>query len=318
MKKYMIKLMAGICCCFPLVLNAQDITDDADIKIEGISAADASPTGVVKGEGINNSVKLIIPDYSGISGARAVEFGSVNCQCFGETSGTSNHNAALFANEDDGYQSQYYPYIQIEPADGTEITYVAFKAYNNNPEANNPPRYISYGFSSGTGTSLTDADFTAIPYATIPFPPYTLYDGMYFARSGNTCVLTGLSSGPQMIEVPSDQQTIRIAASKLFPADAPLTGDVVKPWYLLGIYIWTNGTDTGISSSEADTFRAEVSGRELTLSETGSVCFYSVSGVKVKTAENIRQLSLNDLPAGLYVMKATSETGKTLTKKVAL
>jgi hypothetical protein len=276
---------------------------------------------VVKGEGINNSVKLIIPDYSGISGARAVKFESVTCQCFGEN---DSYSAALFANGDgidgDGtdYQNlnQSYPYIQIEPAGGTKITHVAFKAYNGNSGITNI--YFGYGFSSGTGTSLTGTDFTAALY-TFPGLPITVSDGMYFARNGNTCVLTALQqSGTQMIEVPSDQQTIRIAAVKEFPAGFTFASSSLNSWYLLGIYIWTNGTDTGISSGEADTFRVEVSGRELTLSETGSVCFYSVSGVKVKTAENIRQLSLNDLPAGLYVMKATSETGKTLTKKVAL
>lgn len=309
-KKY---ILVSIVACFSLLSHAQDITDDADIKIEGISSVDASSFGVLhNGGGSKNSINLIIPDYSGISGARPVQFQTVSCQCFDQNSGVSNIDAAYFMNDESGYQSVNYPYIQIEPADGTEITHVAFKGFNGN--AGIDYIYMSYGFSSGTGTSLGDDDFTAIPYMEFPI---TIYDGMYMGRNENACVLTQLQmSQTEKIPVPSDKQTIRMAASKLFPTGVPLTGNAVKPWNIVGIYVWTNGIPSSINNPGGNSFQVFVADDILNLTKPANVSLYNISGALIISAQNVQALPLNSLSSGIYVIKAIEASGEIVTKKI--
>jgi hypothetical protein len=306
-KKYIIRSAAILSACFSIVFtaSAQDITDDADIKIEGLPAGYFSSAGVVyDGGGTDNTVKLIA---SAMGTGRNVDFQPRVCGCFG-SGGEVTHDAVFFANGEP-YNAANYPYIQIEPDGDTEITHVLFKVYNTALNVNVP---IGYGFSSKTGTALLDADFSAIPV----IPPFPMLAGMSFTRTaGNTCVsaVVAASSSIEKIPVPEDQQTVRIAASKQFPATAAEITGALQPWYLLGIYIWTNGTSNpnGIAANRADDFRADVRNNELTLSEPGTVRVFSGSGATVKTAENVRSLPLDDLPSGLYIVKAVNAEGKT-------
>jgi len=311
-KNFIASISAIVFACFSLSLSADDITDDATIKIEGLSASDASSSGITHGSGTNNYVKLIVPDYTGLTGARSVEWETVNCQCFDITSGTDTYNAALFANNEVGYNETNYPYIQIEPAAGTVITHIAFKGLTISDDMT----YLSYGFSSGTGTALTDNQFTA----TSIMPPLPIMDQMFMQKNANVCILAKLATTADngKIAVPLDKQTIRLAASKLFPTGTPLTGNNVKPWNLLGVYVWTNGSGTSIQSVNDNSFQAYVSNGELNLSKPAAqISLYSISGTLVKTAENTQNVSLEELPLGVYIVKALSNTGKTLVTKIA-
>ena len=91
-----------------------------------------------------------------------------------------------------------------------------------------------------------------------------------------------------------------------------------NPFILQGIIIYTDKNPTGINNTVAETFASYVAGGELKFSEPATkVSFYTISGTLVKTAENTQNVSLEDLPLGVYIVKALSNTGKTLVTKIA-
>ena len=90
------------------------------------------------------------------------------------------------------------------------------------------------------------------------------------------------------------------------------------PFRLQGIAIYTDRGPTGISNAIEETFTGKVADEELNLSEPATkVSFYTISGTLVKTAENTQNVSLKELPLGVYIVKALSNTGKTLVTKIA-
>jgi hypothetical protein len=92
-----------------------------------------------------------------------------------------------------------------------------------------------------------------------------------------------------------------------------------KPFKLESITIYTDKqTDTGIGHVSGDSFGAYMSGTELNLTEVASSVFvYNISGSIVASAKNVQTLSLNALPAGMYVVKMINNTGKTSVIKIA-
>ncbi len=317
-KKYIIvSFLASAFACFSLSSSAQRITDDADIKIEGLSIADFSASGVIhNGGGSKNSVKLVIPNYPGVANAKSVQFQTVSCQCFGQTSGVSTVNAALFANDEATYQKTNYPYIQIEPANGTVITDIVFECLNGNSE--NTSIQMGFGVSAGTGTGLGNNDFTAIQSDLIP-GVLSVSDNLFIGYKANVSEFAKLQlANTEKISIPSDKQTIRMVASKEFPTGGVTITGKILPWNVVGIYIWTNGIPSSVNETNANSFQAYVANDELNFTEAASqVAIYNISGQLIQTSSNIQTLLLNNLSTGIYVVKATSTTGKTLVTKIA-
>ncbi len=79
-----------------------------------------------------------------------------------------------------------------------------------------------------------------------------------------------------------------------------------------------NSIGTGIGIAEDDSFIMNLSDNQIHMSEPASqVSIYNISGQLVQTAGNIQALPLNTLPPGIYVVKATSATGKNIITKIA-
>ena len=314
-KRITVSLLMGVLACCVLSLSAQVEGSGANIKIQGLTAALFSPTGVVyDGGGMNNAVKLITPSYS-VAGARSVEFGTVTARCFGVESGTTLVNAALFANANSPgtYQDTNYPYIQIEPSGGTVITDIAFECLNANPANSNVP--MGFGVSSNGGSPFTPIySFSPLP-GIIP----DIDDNLYIGANGSVSEFAKSSqvTGEYKLPIPSDKQTIRLAAHKTFPRGGQIATNI-SPWYVVGIYVWTKGTDTSIEADlQNPAFGFTQSNEALTFSEPVSqVSVYDVSGQLMQAVKNVECLPLNGLPPGVYVIKAIGETGKTLVSKI--
>ncbi|MCD7973279.1 MAG: T9SS type A sorting domain-containing protein [Candidatus Azobacteroides sp.] len=294
--------------CFSGNLFTQDITSDARIKIEDLNAASIG----LHDKGAGNQVRLLAPDYTGITGARSLAWTEgLNIQCYNENgSGTSTYRAALFSNDQTGYQSSYYPYLQIEPEEGTTITHIAFKAYNLTNVAG-----MTYGLSSGKGLDLTEADFEILSYEIIPGILEIPDSPLHIDRgTANACVVCRLTaSGIEKIPVPADKQTIRIAARTDFPSSAGGTFiNPVQPFYLLGIYIWTDqGIPSSLVAAQEPALESYIRDEVLYFDrEVSQVSVYNLSGVLLSRSANVRSLSLDTFSSGVYLVKALSRDGQ--------
>jgi len=89
------------------------------------------------------------------------------------------------------------------------------------------------------------------------------------------------------------------------------------PFFLQGIAVYTDRNPTGLNNAmQEKVFTSYVSGNELKLTEPAQVSVYTISGTLVETVSNVDSIPLNNLPSGMYVVKALSETGKTLVAKI--
>ncbi|MCD7971102.1 MAG: T9SS type A sorting domain-containing protein [Candidatus Azobacteroides sp.] len=291
-----------------LPLFGQDITWDADIKIEDLSASSIG----LHGSGAGNQVRLVAPDYSDISGARTVSWTEgLDIQCYNENgSGTGSYRAATFVNGQSGYQDIYYPYLQVEAEVGTVITHIAFKGYNLTNAAG-----MTYGFSTEIGTDLTDNDFEILYYDLVPgilrLPdsPLSIDRGV-----SNACVLCTSVSGLEKLPVPEGIQTIRVAARTDFPGHASMVFiNPVEAFHLLGIYIWTDqGIPSSVSSTQKETsFGSYIRDGALYFDrEVAKVSVYSISGRQLIDSFNVTSLSLASLSSGVYLMKVFLGNGQ--------
>jgi len=110
-------------------------------------------------------------------------------------------------------------------------------------------------------------------------------------------------------------KSVKIALTNTFGAEN-FTG-TQSPFLLQGIAVNTDGNPTGLNNSmQEKVFTSYVSGNELKLTEPAQVSVYTISGTLVETVSNVDSILLNNLPSGMYVVKALSETGKTLVAKI--
>ncbi len=96
-------------------------------------------------------------------------------------------------------------------------------------------------------------------------------------------------------------------------------GSTQKRFLLQSLVVYTDKkSNTGIGGTISEnSFSSHVSGSNLNFTELASqVAIYNISGQLVQTSSNIQTLPLNTLPTGMYVVKATSTTGKTLVTKI--
>ncbi len=104
---------------------------------------------------------------------------------------------------------------------------------------------------------------------------------------------------------------------KYFKFTSPVIGGKNQPG-IQSIAIYLKDTQTGMSATEQSSFNIAVSDGVLTFSESASqLSIYNISGQLVQRSENVQTIPLNTLPTGMYVVKATSVTGKNIITKIA-
>ncbi len=86
--------------------------------------------------------------------------------------------------------------------------------------------------------------------------------------------------------------------------------------YGIKVYVKTEGTNTGINTAASSNLKLSVANNELNLTEKADVHISSISGYSIQTYKQVENISINNLPSGVYIVKATSNQGETVTTKI--
>lgn len=100
-------------------------------------------------------------------------------------------------------------------------------------------------------------------------------------------------------------------------SDAPGSGgNQIVRIYDLRVYGEIAEGNTSIEAEKAASFTVNNSKQAIYFSSEADVQLYSVAGVMLKSAQNETILNIEDLPSGVYVVKATAQDGSSVSKKI--
>lgn len=100
-------------------------------------------------------------------------------------------------------------------------------------------------------------------------------------------------------------------------SDAPGSGgNQIVRIHDLRVYGEIADGNTSIEAESADSFKVNNSKQDIYLSSEANVQLYSMAGMMVKSAQNVTKLNIEDLPSGVYVVKATAQDGTLVSKKI--
>lgn len=292
-------------------LNAQDGLS-VDVDFESLIAGNSENYKEIGG---GNTGDRFIISWRGLNESNSSDFSAI---CFDSKEAT--YKGYGFGTRNENINA--YAYVQIQNTGSNDITKISFGGLTSQTFDCNIP----YGFSDtgedadfqSTGASYNNFSAHVTGYFANPityFPKSSFGASCGSEVSGQSSVdltaFTTFASVPKYIRLGWTKSLGAWGSSA--SANADLTPNIIR------IRIYTDGSvNTGISSIDETRFDIAVSGREITLSEPGTVEVYSVSGYLTQRKINTQRLFLDNLPNGLYVIKAAAESGKTAVAKVAL
>ncbi len=206
-----------------------------------------------------------------------------------------------------------YPYLEIQRTGTNKFTHIEIVGVFDQSTA--MLSMIPMGFSEN-GTTFTDFQ-TDEPYLYFggdeskPLPGQ--YAGPAIAFDADYTTMT------TKIPVPENINYIRIAASNKSFSGTPLSSGF-DPAYIYQVSLWTkdDGIPSSIDNANSNSFSVNKINDELHFTEPAlQISIYNISGQLVQTAVNTQILPLNNFPTGIYVVKATSTTGKNIITKIA-
>jgi hypothetical protein len=302
-KKYVILILVSAFAMFSTALKSQEAS--IVIRIDTESDVMKEHTGSTSKD------KATIVQRGSSDPGELLQWGTPNISFEGEwyTSAARLYNKTVAGG---ALQYPNYPYLEIRRTGDNEFTHIEITGSFD--EATSSYSMIPMGFGED---GITFSDFQSDE-------PYLYFGGdLNMPSPGSYAAPAGAFDADYnmitKIPVPEGVDYIRIAASNKSFSGMPL-GSGFDPAYIYQISLWTkdNGIPSSISNLIGDSFRVYVSNDVLTLTESGTVFIYNVSGASVASAGNIQTLPLSSLPSGIYIVKATSNTGKTLVTKIAV
>ncbi len=223
-----------------------------------------------------------------------------------------------------------YSYITIDNDGDDNIT--AVELFGVCAESGNVTSDIYVAFSANSSSETSDDDYSMNLYMNDDFSADPAIH--FYSVAGGGCLQPA-----QKVTLPNPTETwyyqingteniiskvgsVKIALTTNFGIENTSNGGVYKQkrFLLQSLVVYTDKKgNTGIGEGiSTNSFSSYTNQGKLNFTEPASqVSIYNVSGQLVQTAENIQILPLNTLPAGIYVVKATSTTGKTLVTKIA-
>jgi hypothetical protein len=112
---------------------------------------------------------------------------------------------------------------------------------------------------------------------------------------------------------------IKIAQCSLGGVDFGDASPNPAKFYLYGIKVYITAESdipSSINNVAESNLKLTVANNEMNLTEKADVVISSVSGYSVRTYKQVRNISLNELPSGMYIVKATGDRGETVTSKI--
>jgi len=160
-----------------------------------------------------------------------------------------------------------------------------------------------------TATSISTTAFTAnwtavanaSGYKVYVYDGTTLISGAPFSVSGQSTESLAISG---------------LAAETAYTYKVQATGDGDTNYsdsFLSFAQAVTTSTTTGLNSPDAN--KIEISGKSIVANTTGNFEIYSIQGIRLLSKSNTQYIN-TQLSSGIYVVKFTDSTGKTLLQKV--
>ncbi|MCD7973528.1 MAG: T9SS type A sorting domain-containing protein, partial [Candidatus Azobacteroides sp.] len=84
----------------------------------------------------------------------------------------------------------------------------------------------------------------------------------------------------------------------------------------LYIYVEDNGLGTGLETTAQEEFTLSFTKQEVLLSQPAGITVHTITGKVCKQAFSVTSLSLEELPSGIYLIRATDKKGNTITRKI--
>lgn len=221
-----------------------------------------------------------------------IEPRDVTNQCFGALGQISR--SSLYLNGDVDYKNGEFSYLLIKNHGGLDISRVVVTGMSN----------------AGSAANLT-AEFSEVEDPTEN--DYEIDDLMVFPADaiGVKCGDNETGGGGYW---PAGIKVIRFMHSNRYTSMNTINPP--RPC-IQAIQIYTEGAYTSVPKVSEESFEAYMVGNELNLSEYATQVFvYTISGILVQTAIQVQNMSLDMLPSGMYVVKATNGSGKRLVTKI--
>ncbi|MCL1943057.1 MAG: hypothetical protein FWF54_05860 [Candidatus Azobacteroides sp.] len=250
--------------------------------------------------------KVTISQRNSANAGELLQWREPNTLCF--QTYPENTEGVYFYNQSGPSYVNNYPYLQIENTGSNKLTYMEITGMVGT--SSDDLSYLPYGFGTdGTNFSAT----TASPFDM----PFLILDD----NSGcATAYITDFFNPVTKIPIPDGTKYIRLAAAnKGFDPGSSAIPENYIPSYVFEISLWTedDGVPSSINGSDAESFSANWQYGALNFTEEASdVRIYEVSGLLVTHAVKVRNLSLNTLPGGVYIVKATNAEGEMMTMKI--
>jgi hypothetical protein len=294
MKKAYFFVLVFLCVCF--MSNA---AEKLALKIELGEITEAIP--VIDGSYYGGNILI---------DSRNITTTTVHDQCF-TTSGIARDLYGFLFSGNPKHSVGDYSYIRIRNTGSEPITKIQFIGVSSH---NSKDADLMLDGSS-LSSAENDVDYDSFSTGALEVVPFN-----YLTGTNSICpsVRTPdlVDTWENWLGLTGEIKTLRLRFS-----DG--TGDITSTMYdrkpiLQAIYVYVDGTPTGIDAAETSSLRVHVADQEIRLSESADVLLYNVSGVTVKAAKNAQVVSVNDLPHGIYVLEAKIEDGSKTVTKIAI
>ncbi|MCD7973958.1 MAG: T9SS type A sorting domain-containing protein, partial [Candidatus Azobacteroides sp.] len=84
----------------------------------------------------------------------------------------------------------------------------------------------------------------------------------------------------------------------------------------LYIYVEDNGPGTSMDNIPSEELSLSFTKQQVLLSQPAGITIHTITGKLCKQASWVTSLSLEDLPSGVYIIRATDKKGDTITRKI--